>query len=329
MVVVVAACALPHKKTAILFVDLLDVTGKERVDGPNTRYRHPTLDRRKESEVCESSSTITLALSEGRVMPKQESATKPPLRLVSSSQPEVDAATPPEDCGHEGKAMAAYKVWRALNANPGGTAVEIALAAGVSRSTARKALVVFDTDGAAKREPSDKPGVGDRWYAITIPAEPVEITQTHPATAETSPSANQATPQAVSTAPDQAPSTASSSPAVEQGRGMHAGAQHDPPANDTNLGKAGPAETVEAGDEPGTRRGNGPGRLAPGALRGMVDDFLLDHPGHEYTSGEIGRALRRSAGAVANALETLVNNKAAVRTQERPKRYTAAVHGDA
>lgn len=261
-------------------------------------------------------------------MPEQKSATKPPLRLVSYSQPEVDAATPPEDGGEEGKAMAAYKVWRALNANPGGTAVEIALAAGVGRSTARKALVVFDTDGAAKRESSDKPGLGDRWYAITIPSEPVEITPPQSATAETSPSANQATPHAVSAAPDQAPSRASSSPAVEQGRVMHASAQHDPPASDTNPGKVGPAETVEAGDEPGTRRGNGSARLAPGALRGMVEDFLLDHPGHDYTSGEIGRALRRSAGAVANALETLVDNKAAVRTQERPKRYTAAVNGD-
>lgn len=65
-------------------------------------------------------------------------------------------------------------------------------------------------------------------------------------------------------------------------------------------------------------------RLAPGALRGMVEDYLRDNPG-EFSPNAIGKALDRSSGAVHNALEKLVESGYAVRTSDKPKKYSLAV----
>ncbi len=49
------------------------------------------------------------------------------------------------------------------------------------------------------------------------------------------------------------------------------------------------------------------GRLGNGQLRRQVAEYLTDHPGPCKT-GEIAKALDRSAGAVGNALTTLAGN---------------------
>lgn len=64
-------------------------------------------------------------------------------------------------------------------------------------------------------------------------------------------------------------------------------------------------------------------RLAPGALRGIVEDYLRDNSG-EFSPNAIGKALNRSSGAVHNALEKLVESGYAVRTSDKPKRYSHA-----
>jgi DNA-binding MarR family transcriptional regulator len=66
-----------------------------------------------------------------------------------------------------------------------------------------------------------------------------------------------------------------------------------------------------------------PQRLAPGALRGMVEDYLRDNSG-EFSPNAIGKALDRSPGAVHNALEKLVESGYAVRTSDKPKKYSLA-----
>lgn len=68
-------------------------------------------------------------------------------------------------------------------------------------------------------------------------------------------------------------------------------------------------------------------RLAPGALHGMVEDYLRDHPDEEFGPTKIGHDLARSTGAVGNALERLVASGYAIRTKERPKRYALAPAG--
>lgn len=90
------------------------------------------------------------------------------------------------------------------------------------------------------------------------------------------------------------------------------------------------ADSVEADGDQTTVGGAGTtgvkaARLAPGALSGMVEDFLREHPGQEFGPVEIAKALGgKSSGAVSNALDKLVVNGTAVKTSDRPKRFALA-----
>ncbi|GAB3436486.1 hypothetical protein [Actinophytocola sediminis] len=81
-----------------------------------------------------------------------------------------------------------------------------------------------------------------------------------------------------------------------------------------------PTAVTEPGSEPMPEKLE---RLAPGALRGMVEDYLRDNSG-EFSPNTIGKALGRSSGAVHNALEKLVDSGYAVRTSDKPKKYALA-----
>ena len=65
-----------------------------------------------------------------------------------------------------------------------------------------------------------------------------------------------------------------------------------------------------------------PGRLGNGQLRRQVAEYLADHPGPCKT-GEIAKALARSAGAVGNALTTLADRGEADLVPGKPIRYQA------
>jgi nitric oxide reductase NorQ protein len=64
------------------------------------------------------------------------------------------------------------------------------------------------------------------------------------------------------------------------------------------------------------------GRLGNGQLRRQVAQYLADHPGPCKT-GEIAKALDRSAGAVGNALTTLADRGEADLLPGKPARYQA------
>ena len=64
------------------------------------------------------------------------------------------------------------------------------------------------------------------------------------------------------------------------------------------------------------------GRLGNGQLRRQVAEYLTDHPGPCKT-GEIAKALDRSAGAVGNALTTLADRGEADLVPGKPIRYQA------
>ena len=64
------------------------------------------------------------------------------------------------------------------------------------------------------------------------------------------------------------------------------------------------------------------GRLGNGQLRRQVAEYLADHPGPCKT-GEIAKALDRSAGAVGNALTTLADRCEADLVPGKPIRYQA------
>ncbi|MEV4471226.1 hypothetical protein [Nonomuraea sp. NPDC049504] len=67
--------------------------------------------------------------------------------------------------------------------------------------------------------------------------------------------------------------------------------------------------------------GSAPGGVRPGALRDRVHAHLLEFSGKDFTPYEIGKVLDASSGAVANALDRLVNLGLAVLTCERPRRF--------
>lgn len=66
------------------------------------------------------------------------------------------------------------------------------------------------------------------------------------------------------------------------------------------------------------------GRLKPGALRQLAEDYLRMHPGEAFGPTHIGRALGRSQGAVNNALEASTLAGTVVKTQAAPKRFAIA-----
>jgi predicted transcriptional regulator len=84
-----------------------------------------------------------------------------------------------------------------------------------------------------------------------------------------------------------------------------------------------PIEEPEPDDQPTDDQPEKSQRLAPGALRGMVEDYLRDNSG-DFSPNAIGKALNRSSGAVHNALEKLVESGYAVRNSDKPKKYSLA-----
>lgn len=78
-------------------------------------------------------------------------------------------------------------------------------------------------------------------------------------------------------------------------------------------------EAVPTSEPPATRE-----RLGKGALRGLVEDFLREHPGQEFGPTALSKALHRSAGAINNACEKLVAEGYAHRVRQAPKRFTLA-----
>lgn len=66
----------------------------------------------------------------------------------------------------------------------------------------------------------------------------------------------------------------------------------------------------------------GDGAVTPaGGLRPLVADHLAGHPDQDFSPTQIANALGRSSGAIANALERLVEHRAAVQTSTSPRRY--------
>jgi predicted transcriptional regulator len=251
-------------------------------------------------------------------------------------------------------ATAADHLWAALHARPGGTAEELSTDVGIGRSTAAKILARWIGDGTAVRVPSEGKRSASR-FAIPTPVDVAPAdTPGETATAEVNPHGAQQTPlhetDPIATAADAGSDTeadadrdgkhldgedgglaavagppdvpadahaAAQAPVEEPATTSKADVAADTLADDGSDSTAGTAAPNAA------VTGRSP-RLAPGALHGMVEDYLRDHPDEEFGPTKIGRELGRSTGAVGNALERLVTSGYAVRTKDRPKRYALA-----
>jgi predicted transcriptional regulator len=87
---------------------------------------------------------------------------------------------------------------------------------------------------------------------------------------------------------------------------------------------AGPTTEAAEGDQSRP----GPGRLRAGELRDLVVACLAQRPGQPLSPAAIAKALDRSAGAVANALQVLAGQGRVIQAQVKPRRYVIADAGD-
>ena len=213
------------------------------------------------------------------------------------------------------------KLWEALHAAPNSTAADLSTAAKIGKSTAQKILVKWAADGSVTRTAGIAEGgrrAADLW-AITE----VDTTQTDPTVVDT-PAADDAdttdTTQVEPVAPDVPDAddaTVTEEDPVEQTETAADDAQDPVEPEAADLVDAEPvvAEVSEPaadgaatdGDKPTEDGADATGakkaRLAPGGLRGMVEDYLRDHPGEEFGPTAIANALGgKSSGAVSNAL---------------------------
>ena len=263
--------------------------------------------------------------------------TVPTLRSVPEQTVAAKVRTDTED-----------KLWEALHAAPNSTAADLSAAAKIGKSTAQKILVKWAADGSVTRTAGIAEGgrrAADLWAITEVDAtqaaDPTPVDT--PAAEDTDTTdATQAEPVAPD-APDADESAATEGDPVEQTDTAADGAQ-DPADSDEADPVAAAPVVAEVSDptaadgadgattdgdttpEDGTdATGEKKARLAPGGLRGMVEDYLRDHPGEQFGPTAIANALGgKSSGAVSNALDKLVETGVAAKTQDKPRRFALA-----
>ncbi|MGH3609628.1 MAG: MarR family transcriptional regulator [Pseudonocardiaceae bacterium] len=208
-----------------------------------------------------------------------------------------------------GRTAAEDKLWAALHAHPAATTGGLAAQASIGRSTAAKILAAWATEGSVTRTSEPAPGgrrAADIWRITGITQQPVTAATPDQPEDETSAIAPDAIIDATSDVGNKE-ITASAPDTVEQ----------QPTITSTTPT---PTGATARGDAAAPRKTT---RLVKGALRGMVEDYLAERPGEQFSPSAIGKALGRSSGAVSNALDKLIADGYAVQTQDKPKRFTA------
>ncbi|MGW5053968.1 MarR family transcriptional regulator [Actinokineospora sp. NPDC004072] len=236
-------------------------------------------------------------------------------------QPVPDAAAPRRTDAED-------KLWAALHAHPTSTAAALSAAAGIGKSTAQKILSRWAVEGGVSRTAGIAESgrrAADLWAISDEAVTPSDINapddddavESAPAVTDTSEPAPAPSVEASTTPDDVVSGTA--------GRDVSGTAHSEIAGPHDGVDTAEQADDQEAAETRGDASEGKVERLAPGALRGMVEDHLRDHPDQQCSPVEIARSLGgKSTGAVTNALDKLVVDGVAVRTQDRPKRYALA-----
>ncbi|WP_280370745.1 hypothetical protein [Nocardia wallacei] len=196
-------------------------------------------------------------------------------------------------------------------------AATLADQAGIGASTARKILARWACDGTVTRHnDDDNPRSAVQWTLATTAPDTAGTAPTGTATpADTGPENTPAAPEPATPQPSSADTETPTGDTPDQPEGTDGDPEPAATPDTTDDAPTGPA----AGDAPAK-----PDKLPPGALRGMVEDYLRDHPSEEFTPHQIGKALNHSSGAVHNALVRLSDTGAAEKTSDAPKKFTLA-----
>jgi hypothetical protein len=274
-----------------------------------------------------------------------------PHPIDAAEQPTARPRTAAED-----------KLWAALSAHPATPAAELATAAGIGRSTAAKILARWATSNLVTRAAATTtaaaggpPGrAAERWSIanlddITAARRNGDDPDGHPRNADADagdatrgdgaePKIARVEDDATSDADrdlpgdrdDERPGAGPIEARGKRGDGDGASVTDAPEAAARPETARATTTTAAAPDGGATRDGVSTAgsarerRLPPGGLRGMVEDYLREHPDQAFGPSELGKKLGRSGGAVANALVKLVEAGSAVCAQAKPLRYTLA-----
>lgn len=244
------------------------------------------------------------------------------------------------------------KLWEALHAQPNSTATDLSIAAKIGKSTAQKILAKWAGDGSVTRTAGIAEGgrrAADLWAINEVNTAPVSADHVDDAPADDDSAdaapADPDTPVApdapdAATTDDATPTKGDPTPPTNTERIDTAadnvqdtiGTQAtDPTEAEPVVAEAitpadeGAAPEADTAADGAATDGDKAARMAPGALRGMVEDYLRDHPGEEFSPTTIAKALGgKSSGAVNNALDKLVEDKIAMKTKEKPRRFALA-----
>ncbi|MBC9718031.1 hypothetical protein H9Y04_36410 [Streptomyces sp. TRM66268-LWL] len=214
--------------------------------------------------------------------------------------------------GLTGAPAAVYTELAALTAPA--TTAELALATGLGRSTVGNAVALLEKHGLAQRTPGGHEGarrVPDRWQIA--PADGHRVSP-EPHQAAEEPSATGDDPSEPTTM--QATSTTDTEP---EAAAQPAAAPEDAPDAEVTESEACSLDTNEPPVPHISLEAKQ--RLAPGALRQMVIDYLEANPEEAFTATRIGRVLGKSSGAVANALTKIASEGGAEQVTECPRTY--------
>jgi hypothetical protein len=200
----------------------------------------------------------------------------------------------------------------------GATVADLAEATGLSRSTVAKHLAALEAEGATHRAPGGREGnrrLPDTWAAAqaggaaavesAAPANPVPSVSTGDAAVNSGASGADDETAPAGTASQSSSTSGEANAPAPAGRTERPDSFSDPEA------------PVPSQINPVSRTR----RLQPGELRLMVKAVLHDNPDLEFGPTEIGHTLRRSVGAIQNALTSMVKTGEAELTCEAPRRY--------
>lgn len=219
-------------------------------------------------------------------------------------------------------------LWAALVAQPRSSAASLADAAGISRPTAAKALVLLEKAALVTRTEGGRDGskrLPDQWQPVVgtadagaSDAEPapgeVPIAGTEEATSQ-----EQVEPEPADSTDDTdaAPAT-EPAPQAQEAASVEEG-EREPAQMPKPRPRARTAKPATAAKTDG-----GATRLGSGQLRDMVLQFLRDHRGEDFSPSAIGKALARSSGAISNACDRLQADGAVIRTSDKPRKFRIA-----
>ncbi|WP_306369665.1 winged helix-turn-helix domain-containing protein [Nocardiopsis sp. CC223A] len=200
------------------------------------------------------------------------------------------------------------------------TVAALAEETGMGTSTLSKHLNTLEKEDKAVRTPGGREGtkrLPDTWQATTVqePTSPQETSEPAPAT----------TPPRESPAPTSEEENQVLSPTQGEKASPAPGTDDRPRTAATTEPATSEAAFIEVG---APNPVSGSPRLAPGELKVMVKAILDSDPGSEFTATQISHLLGgRSIGAIQNNLARLAQEKRAVQTGDKPRRYRSAKTG--